>query len=73
MAISKVKTRGTVTWYDPRKGYGYAARKGAPEVFLHYGAIRSDGVIELKPGQEIEFVLEVTDRGAVAHEINVVK
>lgn len=72
MPITKVKTRGTVTWYDPRKGYGYASRKGAPEVFLHYGAIRSDGVIELKSGQEIEFVLEQTDRGAVAHEINVV-
>ena len=72
MPITKVKTRGTVIWYDPRKGYGYASRKGAPEVFLHYGAIRSDGVIELKPGQEIEFILEQTDRGAVAHEINVV-
>ncbi|MBZ0135721.1 MAG: cold shock domain-containing protein [Planctomycetes bacterium] len=73
MPITKVKTRGTVIWYDARKGYGYASRKGAPEVFLHYGAIRGDGVIELKPGQEIEFVLEQTDRGAVAHEINLVK
>ena len=73
MAISKVTTRGTVSWYDPRKGYGYASRKDAPEVFLHYGAIRGDGVIELKAGQEIEFVLEQTDRGAVAHGINVVK
>lgn len=71
MPINKVKTRGVVAWYDPRKGYGYATRKGAPEVFLHYGAIRSDGVIELKAGQEIEFVIELTDRGAVAHDITI--
>jgi len=71
MPITKVKARGTVKWYDARKGYGYATRKGAPEVFLHYGAIRTDGVIELKAGQEIEFILEQTDRGALAHEIRV--
>jgi CspA family cold shock protein len=72
MPITRVKARGTVKWYDPRKGYGYATRKGAAEVFLHYGAIRSDGVIELKPGQEIEFILEQTERGGVAHEIRIV-
>lgn len=69
MAINRVKSRGTVVWYDPRKGYGYAARKDEPEVFLHYGAIRMDGVSHLKPGQEIEFLLEVTDRGTRAREI----
>lgn len=72
MPITRVKARGIVKWYDARKGYGYATRKNAPEVFLHYGAIRTDGVIELKPNQEIEFILEQSDRGAVAHEINVV-
>ncbi|MCA8918055.1 MAG: cold-shock protein [Planctomycetes bacterium] len=71
MANTRVKARGTVKWYDARKGYGYATRTGAAEVFLHYGAIRSDGVIELKPGQEIEFILEQTDRGAIAHDIRV--
>jgi CspA family cold shock protein len=72
MPITRVKARGVVKWYDARKGYGYATRKGAPEVFLHYGAIRGDGVIELKAGQEIEFILEQTERGAVAHEIALV-
>lgn len=72
MAITRVKTHGTVKWYDRRKGYGYATRTGAAEVFLHYGAIQSDGVIELSPGQQIEFMLEQTQRGAVAHEIKLV-
>jgi CspA family cold shock protein len=69
MAKTRTKARGTVMWYDPRKGYGYASRKNAPEVFLHYGAIAADGVIELKAGQIIEFMLEQTPRGAIAHEI----
>jgi CspA family cold shock protein len=69
MTLTRVRARGIVKWYDPRKGYGYATRTGAPEVFLHYGALSSDGVIELKPGQKIEFMLEQTQRGALAHEI----
>jgi CspA family cold shock protein len=69
MAITRVKARGIVKWYDPRKGYGYATRKNGPEVFLHYGAVRSDRTVELKPGQKIEFMLEQTSRGALAHEI----
>ncbi len=73
MSITRVKARGKVAWYDARKGYGYAVRKDAPEVFLHYGAITSDGVIELEPGQQIEFMLEKTSRGAIAHQIRVVE
>lgn len=71
MARTRTKSRGTVLWYDPRKGYGYASRKDAPEVFLHYGAIVQDGLIELKAGQTVEFMLEQTPRGAIAHEIRV--
>jgi cold shock protein len=73
MPYARVKTRAVVKWYDPRKGFGFATRKGAPEVFLHYGAIRTDGVITLKPGQMIECILEQTQRGAVAHEIEVLE
>jgi cold shock protein len=72
MATQRVRARGIVSWYDPRKGYGYATRKEQAEVFLHYGAIRTDGVTELKPGQVIEFILEQSARGPVAHDIFVV-
>ncbi len=71
MPTTRLQTSGTVKWYDPRKGYGYAARRGAPDVFLHYGAFRGDGLIQLKPGQEVEFLVESTPRGDVAHEIRV--
>lgn len=71
MATTRVKARGTVKWYDSRKGYGYATRGNSGEVFLHYGAIRTDGVIELKAGQEVEFIVEQTERGAIAHEIRI--
>lgn len=72
MALQRVNASGIVKWYDPRKGYGYAARKDSPEVFLHYGALIGDGVIELRAGQKIEFLLEQTRHGAVAHDIRVV-
>lgn len=71
MATSPVRTSGTVKWFDPRKGFGFAARAGAPEVFIHIGAVKTDGVVELKPGQKLEFIVDITKRGPVAHEIRV--
>jgi len=72
MATARIKAKGSVKWYDPRKGYGYAAAKGSPEVFIHYGALAAS-IVELKAGQEIEFEIERTPRGEVAHAIKLAK
>lgn len=72
MATSRLRTRGTVKWFDTRKGFGFAERTGAPAVFIHIGAVTTDGVVDLKPGQELEFLVDITRRGPVAHEIRIV-
>lgn len=72
MATSRIRTEGTVKWFDARKGFGFATRQGAPQVFIHIGAVKSDGVVDLQPGRKLEFVVDITRRGAVAHEIRVV-
>ncbi|MBX3473694.1 MAG: cold shock domain-containing protein [Planctomycetes bacterium] len=72
LATSRIKTRGTVKWFDTRKGFGFAERAGAPAVFIHIGAFKTDGVVDLKQGQELEFIVEITRRGPVGHDIRVV-
>jgi CspA family cold shock protein len=70
MAITSVTTRGTVKWYDPRKGYGFIERQGAPQVFVHYSVIKGPQT-ELKTGDKVEFMAEQKPQGFVAHNVRV--
>ncbi|HRJ78654.1 MAG: cold shock domain-containing protein [Planctomycetaceae bacterium] len=72
MATSTIRTRGVVKWYDPRKGYGYITRQGAPQVFLHYSKLKSDFVPDIKAGDEVEFLCEQTGKGPIAHNVKLI-
>ena len=34
---------GTVKWFNGDKGYGFLAREGGPDVFVHYTSIEAEG------------------------------
>lgn len=63
--------RGTVKWFNDKKGYGFIQRDGGPDVFVHFSAIRGDGFKTLAEGQVVEFDLIEDAKGAKAQ--NVVK
>jgi CspA family cold shock protein len=50
---------GTVKWFSNEKGYGFIARSGGDDVFVHFSAIQIDGYKTLAEGQAVEF--EITD------------
>jgi CspA family cold shock protein len=50
---------GTVKWFSNEKGYGFIARQGGDDVFVHFSAIDMDGYKTLAEGQPVEF--EITD------------
>lgn len=63
--------RGTVKWFNEKKGYGFIQREGGSDVFVHYSAINGDGFKTLAEGQTVEFDLIEDAKGAKAQ--NVVK
>jgi cold shock protein len=63
--------RGTVKWFDDRKGYGFIVREGAEDVFVHFSAIQGNGFKTLSEGQEVEF--EITNGPKGVQAVNVHK
>lgn len=63
---------GTVKWFNSEKGYGFIAREGEADVFVHYSAIQATGYRNLEEGQSVEFELGDGPKGAHALEVRVV-
>lgn len=61
---------GTVKWFNDAKGYGFIARDGADDVFVHYSAIRSPGFKTLEEGQRVEFTVEQGRKGMQAVDVD---
>lgn len=65
------RVTGTVKWFNRAKGYGFIAREGGEDVFVHYSAIQENGFRNLEEGQQVEFEVEMGPKGA--HAVKVVK
>ncbi|MFA5867566.1 MAG: cold shock domain-containing protein [Actinomycetota bacterium] len=62
---------GTVKWFDNKKGYGFLAREGGEDVFVHYTAIGGDGYKSLTEGQAVEFEIVDGDKGKQAANVTI--
>ena len=62
---------GKVKWFSPVKGYGFIAREGGDDVFVHFSAIQDEGFKTLNEGQDVEFEIVEGARGPQA--ANVIK
>ena len=63
------RTTGTVKWFNGTKGYGFLAREGGEDVFVHFSAIQADGYRNLTEGQKVEFSIERGPKGLQAANV----
>lgn len=59
--------KGTVKWYNARKGYGFITGEDGKDVFMHRSAI-PDG-INLNEEDKVEYEVEETERGINAKNL----
>jgi len=65
--------KGTVKWFNGAKGYGFIARNGGEDVFVHFKAITGgDGYKNLNEGDAVQFDVEKGPKGLQASNVSVV-
>ena len=59
--------KGTIKWYNARKGYGFIQKEDDKEVFVHRTALPPETY--LNEGDQVEFEIEESDRGPQAKNV----
>jgi len=63
------KETGTVKWFNDAKGYGFIARDGGEDVFVHFSAIEGGGFRSLEENQRVEFAVQQGPKGLQAVDV----
>jgi CspA family cold shock protein len=63
---------GIVKWFNDEKGFGFIAREGGDDVFVHFTAINSEGRRSLQEGQNVSFEVTAGQKGPQAENVTVV-
>ena len=61
--------RGTVKWFNEKKGSGFIQQDGGPDVCVHFSEIKSEGFKTLAEGQAVEFEVVQDAKGAKAKNV----
>ena len=63
--------KGTVKWFNAKKGFGFISDENGNDVFVHFSALQMDGFKVLDEGEEGESDVVNGEKGPQAS--NVVK
>ena len=58
--------KGTVKWFNEKKGFGFLSQEDGDDVFVHYSSIQSSGFKNLTEGQSVEFEIQEGPKGLQA-------
>lgn len=65
--------KGTVKWFDPKKGFGFVVNKEGMDVFVHYTEIECEGFRSLRNGQLVEYEEVRAGKGLQGRKVKVLQ
>ena len=65
--------KGTVKWFDPKKGFGFVVNDDGEDVFVHYTSIDGDGFRCLRNGQVVEYEQFDSGKGLQGKDVQIIE
>ena len=65
--------KGTVKWFNAKKGFGFISDEEGNDVFVHYSGLNMDGFKSLEEGAAVEFEVVEGAKGPQATNVTVIK
>jgi len=62
--------KGTVKWFNAKKGFGFISDEEGNDVFVHYSALLMDGFKVLEEGDNVEFEVVEGEKGPQAANVS---
>ncbi len=63
---------GTVKWFNTEKGFGFIKMENGEDIFVHFTAIKTNGLKTLQEGQKVTFDTIQGNRGLQATNVTLV-
>jgi len=61
--------KGTVKWFNAKKGFGFISDEEGKDVFVHFSALNMDGFKVLDEGDEVDFEVIDGEKGPQAANV----
>ena len=65
--------KGSVKWFDPKKGFGFVINEQGQDVFVHYTNIDREGFRCLRNGQTVEYEQVASDKGLQGKSVHIIE
>ncbi|MBT4838882.1 MAG: cold-shock protein [Methylococcales bacterium] len=64
------QVKGTVKWFNDKKGFGFIEGEDGNDVFVHYSGIQGDGRKTLREGQQVKMTVTQGQKGPQAENVS---
>jgi CspA family cold shock protein len=64
--------KGTVKWFNEKKGFGFLSHDDGTDLFIHHSGIAGNGFKTLYEGERVEFEVEKGDKGLRAVQVRTI-
>ncbi len=74
MTATAETMRGSVKWFDVRKGFGFMSDEDGVDWYVHFSNIIMDGFKKLRSGQKVSFIADEDGNGrSAAKEVTIIE